>query len=245
MLYMFIKIYSKMSVNNSTKVKRSADDILKIQIDGIISAGKSTYISMVESYLTSIGYKVMVLQEPVALWEESGMLEAFYDNPSKYCYLFQTVALVDRTQNYSNCIKKAVEENYDVVICDRGWMSDRIFVESNYQLGALNKLEYDSYVKWSNLWGEKWGSYPDCVIWVDTNIPVCMERIKKRNRGGESKITEEYQQILFDEHVKLFDNFKNRNIDTIRVDFSEDIKRFDEVAASYCSVIIDKMKENI
>lgn len=74
-----------------------------IVIDGIISAGKSTLISLIENdEKIKEKYDIVIIKEPVDKWVESGILRKFYDDMSRWGYHFQTKVFHDKIMESIN-----------------------------------------------------------------------------------------------------------------------------------------------
>ena len=80
--------------------------------DGIIGAGKTTFITMLESNLVKGGIKAKAILEPVDIWNETGALKYFYSDIERNCYEFQTFTYITRI----NAIIDAIYENQDIDI---------------------------------------------------------------------------------------------------------------------------------
>merc|ERR1712054_196494 len=124
------------------------------------------------------------------------MLVNFYQNPKKYGFSFQMLVFFTRYQKLSTALK----QNYKVIFTERNLESDyHIFAKMSYNvMKNMEKIEYDIYMVYyhefsmivKNLY----------LIYIDSSIKVCFERIKKRNRDGEEKITLDYLEILENHH---------------------------------------------
>ena len=175
---------------------------LVIVIDGIIGAGKSSYIQIIVTNLRAKGYKVTVVKELVDKWVESGILQKYYSDVSRYAYQFQTVAFVDRINEN---IKMFTENpDTDIYILERSPISDKFFMELLHQQGKITDLEMKNYLDWSSLWYRLMPYTPTHFIYLRPSILTCMNRLKGRNRNGEENISEGYQIALQEKHDKFF-----------------------------------------
>lgn len=80
-----------------------------IVIDGIISAGKSTLIALIQSKLKD-RYEIIVIKEPVNKWTQSGILQKFYGDKKRWSYHFQTKVFHDRIMEAINQYDKFIEK---------------------------------------------------------------------------------------------------------------------------------------
>ena len=119
----------------STKFKKVQDILADpskkfIIVDGVIGAGKTTVISLIEKQINNNGLnlKIKAIYEPVKEWNDTGALQYFYDNIEKNCYEFQTYSFITR-------IESVIEELYnnqdaDIYILERSiWTDKYIFME--------------------------------------------------------------------------------------------------------------------
>ena len=80
-----------------------------IVIDGIISAGKSTLIALIQTKLKD-RYEIIVIKEPVNKWVASGILQKFYGDKKRWSYHFQTLVFHDRIMETRNQYNKFIEK---------------------------------------------------------------------------------------------------------------------------------------
>lgn len=175
-----------------------------IEVDGIIGVGKTTFIEeFLVPELVKRGFRVKVIKEPVDQWGE--LLPLFYNDPKRYSYLFQTMAFHDRV-----CISQEMWEKYknevDIFISERGLISDPLFMKTLHNFGNVSDIEMDCYNKWWNMWRKLVSYEPQMYIFITAQFSEIMERIKRRSREGESKVSEEYQLKLQYNHNTLFDH---------------------------------------
>lgn len=177
-----------------------------VVVDGIISAGKTTYIQILTHLLTKRGWKVTVVKEPVDKWKESGLLQAFYCDLSRWGYHFQTMAFVDRVnENIEMYEKFGKQEGKNIFILERSCFTDILFMELLHEQKLVNDMEMKNYQSWITLWRKVMPYEPDLFIYLKPSISVCMDRIKERNRKGEENISIEYQTALQKKHDAFFD----------------------------------------
>lgn len=88
-----------------------------IVIDGIISAGKSTLIALIQTKLKD-RYEIIVIKESVDKWVKSGILQKFYGDKKRWSYHFQTKVFHDRIMETRNQYDKFIEkENLQTGTC--------------------------------------------------------------------------------------------------------------------------------
>lgn len=91
-----------------------------LSIEGNIGSGKSTMLKYLRNNLLSFlenNYKLIFVDEPVSSWENikdiegKNMIEKFYENPQKYSFPFQIMALTTRIFYLKNAIDDAIKNN--------------------------------------------------------------------------------------------------------------------------------------
>lgn len=164
-------------------------------IEGNIGAGKSTLLNKLEKSIPN----VYVIPEPVTEWKNVGgedLLAKFYEDPKRWAYAFELNSMVTKVRK----MKEALMSDADVILMERSIFSDRCFQRVSFFYDRLTVLEValldEFYKDFSK-------DYPvfNGVIYLDTDVKTCMERIKKRARKEEEKITPEYLTKLEDQFM--------------------------------------------
>ena len=191
-----------------------------IFFDGIIGAGKTTLIKLLEENMKNSGYKVKAIYEPVDEWEKSGALKLFYQDIEKHCYEFQTYTFITRIERLLNEIYD--EEDIDYYLIERSIFTDKyIFVEMLEKM--MGPIRMNMYNKWWYMWKHIMPFQPSLFVLLDTGLDESMKRINERNREGENgKVETDYQKNLHKQHLDFYNNMKNipdlKNIPTMKVD---------------------------
>lgn len=204
-----------------------------ITIDGNIGSGKSTIIDSLYKKYSEDKYKkrqIYFLKEPVDTWSniknENGrsILELFYENQEKYSFPFQMVAYISRLSS----LKKILNENYDIIVCERSVYTDRyIFAKMLYNSGLMEEINYKIYTMWFD---EFIKDLPPFIkIYMATDPDVAFKRIKNRDRTGEDKISFEYIETCNTMHHRWLWHEANLcldgNHDVISNEYSNNIKK--------------------
>lgn len=194
-------------------------------IEGGIAAGKSTLVGFLADHLRAVGQVVAVAHEPVDVWEDMGILAAFYKNPEAMAYPFQSVACMSRIKSMRESYEaaKTAHGRVDVLICERSPLSDK-HVFMKLQAGAVGPVIMSIYNYW---WSEWMRMVPSEVsdamatnnwyeVWLRPSADLCMERLLSRSRasevaGDDAGVTAEYQkrlhaahqEFLFGEHAPI------------------------------------------
>ena len=159
------------------KSQRRAQRRLLLSIEGNIGIGKSTLMNRLrEQYASSP--RVAFVDEPVATWEEHGLLAAMYENRISRC-TFQLMALSTR---YAGLLA-ALDSDADVIIAERSIESDRAcFAEVNLDRAEDREAYAVAHDALRN-------ALPKdlllSTILLDAPRSVLMQRIAKRGRAEE------------------------------------------------------------
>ena len=173
-----------------------------ISIEGNIGSGKSTIVHNLEKKLQD-NKKYVFLREPVDIWQTikdkqgKTILEKFYQNPEKYAFAFQVMAYATR----SAILQEAIRNNPDCkyILCERSLEADnQIFAKMLNHDNKMENVEYEIYEYFYKT--RKQDMDLDAVIYIDADANVCLNRIKKRDRNGETNISLDYLQSCKDYH---------------------------------------------
>ena len=193
-----------------------------ITIEGNIGSGKSTlYHYLSDKLKDDISKKF--LPEPVLSWDlirdESGktVLQKFYEDNEKYSFAFQMLACTTIFELLNNTIK----ENPNItIISERGLHTTKLVLgKMLYDDGKMNYIEYQIYNKWYDIFAKDYKV--DKIIYVKTDPEICIKRIKKRSRDGESNISKNYLNSCDFYHEKMLSS--NICDDILEIDGNIDI----------------------
>jgi deoxyadenosine/deoxycytidine kinase len=184
-----------------------------IIVDGVISAGKTTLIRLLETNINNDNKQsenkkliVKAIYEPVDLWNSTGALQYFYEDIPKNCYEFQTYTYITR-------IASVIDEIYnnpdaDIYILERSIWTDRyIFMELLKDF--VGDLRMCMYNQWCDLWSYIMPMRVDKWVLLDTSLEESLKRIKIRNRLAETGVSEEYQTNLYNKHIEFYNKLKD------------------------------------
>ena len=132
------------------------------------------------------------------------MIEKFYSDQEKYAFSFQMMAYITRL----SMLKKCIRENPNaIIICERSLNTDKnIFAKMLYDDNKIEDVKYQIYSNWFD---EFISDIPECgIIYVRTEPTKCYERVKIRDRKGET-IPLEYLEKCHDYHEKWINYDKN------------------------------------
>ena len=192
-----------------------------VSFDGNIGSGKSTTCYEYEEYLkrrmtssttdtsdspifptiTTFQDEVCFLDEPVALWNKVcdkdgvNILTNLYKDTRAYAFKFQMMAYISRLA----LLRKAVKDpKIKLIITERSVETDRnVFAKMLYDTGDISHDEFQIYTMWFD---EFLTDVPlSGIVYIHASPDVCLERIAKRAREGET-IQIEYIQRCHQYH---------------------------------------------
>lgn len=154
-------------------------------------------------------------------------LPDFYADMKSWSFHLQMYFLGHRAEQYQ---KLAASPNS--VILDRSIYEDaQIFVRALHHMGNLSERDHDAYkrlyeVVLSGL------PAPNLLIYLKAPVKVLMDRIKRRARGMETGINEEYLSLLdsfYEDWLRSFDLCPVLTINTGNLDYVKSPEALDTV----------------
>ena len=204
-----------------------------IVIDGVIGAGKTTLIKLIQEDNHNHPLKIKAIFEPVDLWNKTGALQYFYKDIEKNCYEFQTYTFITR-------IGRVIDEIYDnpdadIYILERSIWTDRyIFMELLKE--TVGEMRMIMYKQWCDMWAYIMPMRVDKWVLLDTSLDESLRRIEMRKRDGEDGISIEYQTNLYNKHIDFYNKLKHDGKPVIIIDsnlmdsnFIEDKSHLDNI----------------
>lgn len=138
--------------------------------------------------ITSFEEEVCFLDEPVALWNQVcdkdgvNILTNLYKDIRANAFKFQMMAYISRLA----LLRKAVKNSrIKLIITERSVETDRnVFAKMLYDTGDISHDEFQIYTLWFD---EFLTDVPlSGIVYIHASPDVCIERIGKRARAGES-----------------------------------------------------------
>lgn len=160
--------------------------------------------------------KICLLREPVDIWstvkDADGLtiLENFYKDPIKWSFPFQIMAFTTRLSE----MRRTIRENpdCDILICERSLDADRYtFAKMLYDDGLIDRMSYEIYLKMYTEFSKEFALTG--TLYLNVSPEICLERIAKRGREGESIISLEYLEKCHRYHTEWFVNENIKVID--------------------------------
>lgn len=224
---------------------------LWISIEGIIGAGKSTFLERIVPILEKYYGKdsILVIPERVDKMIEGGHLSRCMDEP----YVTQTFFFHLRILEMLERMKSEKGKKARVIISERSPISDYyIFWKTTCANGLPTELAQKTYPL---LW-ETWvrllnGMIPALFVYLKLDIQTSQKRMKQRNRESEkATVTTTYQQQLKKAHDNLFGGstvdlpFSDGiPIKCVTMSSRDDFKNSSEVASSLAERLIEYIDE--
>jgi deoxyguanosine kinase len=191
-----------------------------ISIEGNIGSGKSTILRSLKNHLSS-NENIIFLQEPVDQWNNikdtdgNTILKKFYENQKHYSFAFQMMAYISRL----SILKKSIENNPNaIIITERCLNTDRyVFAKMLYDDGLIEDVEYQIYLTWFDHFFDTHKIQK--LVYLKTDPKICLERVNKRMRDGESTLTVEYLEKCHRYHSEMV---ANSHCDILQIDSNKD-----------------------
>ena len=202
-----------------------------IYIEGNIGAGKTTFIEAFEKYFQKKQIEnAFIKREPVDQWLNTkdttgkNLLEYFYEDTIKYGFAFQMNAFISRTKDILDMKEKKGSEchrTYNFV--ERSVYTDKnVFMECNFRRKNISEIEYTIYNTWFDVFTKQFNLRGDVFVYLKTSGDICDDRIKKRERTGESGIPMDYLEELNKLHDEWLEREKRNGVRVIEIDASQD-----------------------
>lgn len=214
-----------------------------ISIEGNIGSGKSTLLKNLKNYCESPNHygnykKIIFLEEPVTEWENikdkknRNIIEMFYNNQKRHAFSFQVLAFTTILSN----IKKAVEVNPDaIIVVERSiYTTLHIFGKMLLDSKKIEQAHWQIFIKLFESF-EKDISV-NKIVYVKTDPSICFNRIEKRARAGESKISHEYLENCDNYHTSMITKL---NCDQLHLDGNVDIYEQPEQVNKWINQILE------
>jgi deoxyadenosine/deoxycytidine kinase len=139
---------------------------MRIALEGNIGSGKSTVIEALSAKYPN----VPMIPEPIEKWGD--LLDLFYANPGTWALPFSLKVLLTFRE----------AGTYQTCVSERCPLSCRhVFTHMLANDGTLSQNSYDIFKEFYDILA--WT--PDVIVYIDTPIATCLERITQRGRESE------------------------------------------------------------
>ncbi|GGH83172.1 deoxyadenosine/deoxycytidine kinase [Filimonas zeae] len=173
-----------------------------ITIEGNIGAGKTTLAHLLSKKLNAR----LILEE----FADNPFLPRFYENPKQYAFPLELFFMAERFKQ----LKEMLHTNdlfQTVTVSDYLFTKCLLFAKVN-----LPEEEFRLYQKLFDIIHQQL-IFPDILIYLHSPVNKLQANIKKRNRGYEQHIPDEYLINIQETYTSYI---KQKNIKTIIVDAS-------------------------
>jgi len=186
-----------------------------LAVDGPIGVGKTSLVDRLVRRFEA----VKVLEDV-----ENPFLPDFYQDRPGAAFQTQMYFLLSRYKQQQEIVQQELFQR--LVVSDYTFQKDRIF--AYLTLGDDELATYDKlYVTL-----EPQVPVPDLVLYLTADVDTCMARIRKRARGMEREISEDYMAELIDAYNHYF-HYYNRSpllvVDTRHLNLVGKGEDFDEL----------------
>ena len=186
-------------------------------IEGNIGAGKTTILKIIGKNFDDVTF----VEEPVSQWQNLGgenLLEKFYQDPERWGFTFEFYSMLSKIK----CLMKAADSEKNIIIIERSILSNKIFIDISKEMNKLNDLEYGMLINTYNFYRQNVYPILNGIIYLNTPVDLCVQRIILRNRNEENSVDKNYLSLLHDK----FEEFSNYStIPTLVLDGNYDLKR--------------------
>ena len=190
--------------------------IYHIAVEGTIGVGKTSLAKILSEELQGR----LVLEE----FEDNPFLRDFYNDRKRWAFQTQINFLISRY--YQQLRLQQVDLFADKIISDYMFAKDKLFAQT-----SLDDNEILLYKKLATIF-EKNITYPDLVIFLQSDVDRLMENIRKRARDYETDIEWEYLSQLNEIYNQYFFSYDKSNllvINTNDIDFVNDKQDLDQI----------------
>lgn len=173
--------------------------------------------SLLKALGEHFGDRVRIVEEPIKVWQESGLLAECYDGTVSRA-TFQHVALATKTAALAEALRETPPEK--LIIAERSPFSDaavfaKAFLEEEVEQRAYG-VAHDAAMR--TLGPLNCGF----VFLGGASTATLTERIRKRNRNGESSIDAGLLAKLETLHAELKEDLQERGRPVLGLDCSAD-----------------------
>ena len=190
--------------------------IYHIAVEGTIGVGKTSLAKILSEELQGR----LVLEE----FEDNPFLRDFYNDRKRWAFQTQINFLISRY--YQQLRLQQVDLFADKIISDYMFAKDKLFAQT-----SLDDNEILLYKKLATIF-EKNITYPDLVIFLQSDVDRLMENIRKRARDYETDIEWEYLSQLNEIYNQYFFSYDKSNllvINTNDIDFVNNEQDLDQI----------------
>ena len=175
-------------------------------LEGNIGAGKSTFLNLLVKHMPQIS----VALEPLYNWQSTvygqSLLANFYQNPKRWAYTLETLTMMCRVREH---MEEQKNPNLNRIFERSIYSGHYCFALNGFESGFMSALEWQLYKQWLDFLVPGKCNPPLGFIYLHADPKICFERIKKRNRLAEKKLTLKYLKQIHEKHETFLIEKKN------------------------------------
>ncbi len=167
---------------------------------------------------------------------KANILQLFGDNMKIMGLPFQICAFTSRIQLIAEELGKIDQSIFDDpsiqihIISERSVTTDRLFFKNLYDNNMVKNYEWEIYNSFYNIYCEELLEKENIMLYLNTSVDKCSERIKLRGRVEEKNLSRDYLEALDVAHKKMIKKVKeNPKRKVFEVDFESEFHSEDEV----------------
>jgi len=191
-------------------VKRDPEIVL-VSISAVIGVGKSTLVErleqtrILENHFPKDQFDIVFVQEPVALWEEKGWLQAYYKDQNKHALTFQLAVMDSHVKAVATALQPHRHTGKKVICFVERCSWDQLLfwkLQVDSKFASADAFGDETYMNnWQNL------AYliPDVklIFFAKTStFDVTQERLRIRQPGEEELY--KYNERLYQKHLDWY-----------------------------------------
>ena len=196
-----------------------------IFLEGNIGAGKTSLLTALGEHF---GDRVRIVEEPVKVWEESGLLAECYDGTVSRA-TFQYVALATKTAALAEALRETPSDQ--LIIAERSPFSDAAVFAKAF---LTEEVEQRAYGVAHDAAMRTLGPLECGFLFLESaSAATLAERIRKRNRNGETSIDAGLLAQLETLHAELKQTLQASGRPVVGLDCSKDAREVFRDAAEF------------
>lgn len=213
-------------------------------VEGNIGAGKSTFLRLLAHHIPTVS----VVLEPVYDWQNKvygqSLLTNFYQHPKRWAYTFETLTMMCRVKEH---LHEQDTLNLNRIFERSIYSGHYCFAKNSFENEFINELEWQLYNDWFNFLIPNKCQPPIGFIYLRTCPSICYERIKKRNRSAEKKLTLAYLKQIHQRHDDFLLDKKDviaqlKNIPVLTLDCDQDFETDTKKLQEHISAVQDFLR---
>ena len=155
---------------------------LCLYLEGLISAGKSTFCKSVEHYLNKNGINFNNYPEPI----NDKLLNLFYSDMKTHAFSFQSITIRERVHLINNAYNFLHNKNKGLVLIDRSCLGDCAFALMHYKSNNISDEQFIVYADLAKPFkNNKSKDIKKTVVNLDCTPNKARERLIQRGKINE------------------------------------------------------------